>query len=48
MRVGVGAVPLDDLGQMDVQVKHEVDEVPDEIHVLPMRRAAASARALVS
>ena len=35
--VGGGAVPLDDLGQMLIEVKEEVDEPVDEIHVLPVK-----------
>ena len=36
--VGGGSVPLDDLGQVLIEMKKEVDEPVDEIHVLPVRR----------
>ena len=37
-RVGGGPVALDDLRQVLIEMKEEVDEPVDELHVLPVRR----------
>ena len=44
-RVGLSAIALDDLGQVHVQVKDEVDEAPDEVHALPVSAAPPRRRA---